>query len=176
LRAVGVDMDADRIEALLEPYAPGTTPSATLVTNVISELTVNAVYRTMHDWVAEPVLKQLLLNASRDEAGHAREFIYYTRRRLERHPSERASVLETFHFYMTDNRIKHPVGEFKHRLVDELRGHETIDTAFEMFLELSDEHALEILQTKIRKALGTIFGRDFAKNSDIRHALAETLA
>ncbi|ABD11299.1 hypothetical protein ThrDRAFT_03615 [Frankia casuarinae] len=175
LQAVDAQIDQRRIEALREPYVPGTTPSATLITNVISEMTVNTVYRTMSEWVREPVLADLMLRASRDEAGHAREFMYFAKRRLERNPHELVSVLETFHFYMSNNRIKHPVGEFKHRLLEDLQGHETIDTAFEVFLRVSEPDTLEQLQVKIRKALGSVLGREFNRNSDIRQALVEAM-
>ncbi|MBX6390358.1 MAG: ferritin-like domain-containing protein [Frankia sp.] len=175
LRALDIHIDPRRIEVLREPYAPGTTPSATLITNVISELTVNTVYRTMADRVAEPVLAELMLRASRDEAGHAREFMYFAKRRLERNPHELPSALETCHFYLSNDRIRHPVGEFKHRLLEELRGHETIDTAFEVFLSVAEPDALDRLRDKIRRALGNVFGREFATNADIRHALAEAL-
>ena len=40
------------------PYAPGTTPSATLATNIISELTVFRVYRDLADEMEEPVLAE----------------------------------------------------------------------------------------------------------------------
>ncbi|MDT3443360.1 ferritin-like domain-containing protein, partial [Pseudofrankia sp. BMG5.37] len=56
LNAVGVTMPTAPVQAMRAPYAPGTTPSATLATNIISELTVNHVYRSVAAWVDEPVL------------------------------------------------------------------------------------------------------------------------
>ena len=126
-------------EAQREPYPPGSTPSATLATNVISELTVNHIYKAVAAWMDEPVIAGIMRRASLDEAGHAREFIHYARRRLAAHPSELPSVLETLYVYTSEDRIKHPVrgvqgrtrggggpGDHRHGLRDvhrEGRGH-----------------------------------------------------
>lgn len=156
LAGVGESVDDRAVGAMREPYAPGTTPSATLATNIISELTVNHIYRGMAAWVEEPVLKQLLLNASRDEAGHAREFIRYTADRLVREPAELPSVLETLYVYSADAAIKHPVSTFKSGL-SELADAETIDTGFELFLEkAADTGEIEALRAKIRRALADV--------------------
>lgn len=176
LRALDIHIDQSKFEAMREPYEAGVTPSATLVTNAISELIVNTLYRKMSDWVEEPVLARLFLLASRDEAGHAREFLYYLKRRLESHPRELASVLERIHFYVnTSAQLKHPVGVYKHDRVAELVGHETVDTVSEVFLEVSEPDALDKLHAKIRRALGAALNMDFSRNSDIRHALARAL-
>ena len=176
LEAVGESVDDRAVGAMREPYAPGTTPSATLATNIISELTVNHVYRRMAAWVTEPVLRQLLLNASRDEAGHAREFIRYAADRLARRPDELPSVLETLYVYIADATIKHPVSTFKSGL-SELAGTATIDTGFELFLEqAADTGELELLQDKIRRTFGSLTGRDLGSNARVRRALAEAIA
>lgn len=178
LQALDADADVEDapVEATRQPYAPGTTPSATLATNIISELTVNHVYKSLARYVQEPVLRELMTKASRDEAAHAREFIYYTRTRLARRPEELPSVLETLHFYTSDTRIRHPVGMFKSGL-SELAGHETIDTAFELFLEeVADASELEELHTKIRKTFSGLTDLDLSSNSRVRRALAEQLA
>jgi len=175
LQAVGEDVDSRAVAAMRAPYEPGTTPSATLATNIISELTVNHVYRAVAEWVEEPVLADLLLRASRDEAGHAREFRHFAAQRLERHPEELGSVLETLYFYTSDTTIKHPVSVFKSGL-DALEGHETIDTGFRMFLdELAGTGGLDELQAKIRKTFGSLTDRDLSSNGKVRRALAETL-
>ncbi|MFI8825153.1 ferritin-like domain-containing protein [Streptomyces sp. NPDC053431] len=176
LDAIGEKVDDAAVAAMRAPYAPGITPSATLATNIISELTVNHIYRRVASAVDEPVLNTLLLNASRDEAGHAREFIHYCKDRLLRHPEETASVLETLYVYTSDKRIKHPVGIFKSELT-ELEDHETIDTAFELFLErIADGDELLELQGKIRKVFGSIVDMDLSSNGKVRRALAEVIA
>ncbi|MFC4857286.1 ferritin-like domain-containing protein [Actinophytocola glycyrrhizae] len=175
LEAIGEGVDDAPVEAMRAPYDPGTTPSATLATNIISELTVNHIYRRVATAVEEPVLKDLLLKASRDEAGHAREFIHFCRERLAKHGEEVASVLETLYVYTSDKRIKHPVSVFKSNLT-ELADHETIDTAFELFLaEVADSEELEELQGKIRRVFGQLVDRDLSSNGKVRRALADVL-
>lgn len=176
LKALDIHIDQAKVEAMREPYETGVTPSATLVTNAISELIVNTLYRKMAEWVEEPVLARLFLLASRDEAGHAREFLYYLKRRLDRKPNELSSVLERIHFYVGASSLKHPVGVYKHDRVEELQGHETVDTVSDIFLRVSEPEALEKLHAKIRRSLGAAIGMDFTRNSDIRYALAESLA
>ena len=176
LEAVGVHIDQATIEALREPYEEGVTPSATLTTNAISELIVNTVYRKMSQWTEEPVLARLFLLASRDEAGHAREFLYYLKRRLQRYPQEMASVLERIHFYVnTSAQLKHPVGEYKHERLAALRDHERAATVSDKFLEVSEPGALDELHAKIRRALGSALNMDFTRNADIRRALADAI-
>lgn len=175
LQAVGEDVDSRAVAAMRAPYEPGSTPSATLATNIISELTVNHVYRLVAGWVDEPVLADLMLRASRDEAGHAREFRHFAAERLAAHPEELASVLETLYFYTSDEKIKHPVSVFKSGL-DELEGHETIDTGFQMFLdELAGDGGLDELQSKIRRTFGSLTDLDLSSNAKVRRALAEAL-
>lgn len=176
LVALDADVDSKPVEAMREPYAPGTTPAATLATNIISELTVNHVYKSVARWVDEPVLKEILLNASRDEAGHAREFIYFTRRRLDRYPHELPSVLETLYVYTSSGGIKHPVSIFKDGL-EELSEHETIDTGFEFFLDkVAAEGELDQLQDKIRRTFGSLTDLDLSSNARVRRALAASLS
>jgi rubrerythrin len=86
LEALGVEVDAAAVEATRATYPPGTTPAATLATNIISELTVCHVYSGLAEDVDEPILRQILNAASRDEARHAREFRHFAEQRLERHP------------------------------------------------------------------------------------------
>ena len=175
LQAVGEQVDNRAVAAMRAPYDPGTTPSATLATNIISELTVNHVYRAVSDWVDEPVLKNLLLRASRDEAGHAREFRHFAGKRLAEHPDELPSLLETLYFYTADDRIKHPVGVFKAGL-DELTESETIDTGFELFLDkIAGTGELDELQGKIRRTFGSLTGLDLSSNRAVRRALAMAL-
>ncbi|MEV6060298.1 ferritin-like domain-containing protein [Nocardia asteroides] len=176
LRAIGEDVADRAVDAMREPYAPGSTPAATLATNIISELTVNHVYRAVSGWVAEPVLKTLLLNASRDEAGHAREFIHYTTERLRTRPEELPSVLETLYVYSSEAKIKHPVSTFKAGIA-ELGDHETIDTGFDLFLEqVAAEGELEVLHDKVRRTFAGITGLDLSSNAKVRRALADAIA
>ncbi len=176
LNALGEHIPYSAVASMRAPYDPGTRPAATLATNVISELTVNTVYKAVAKWVDEPVLQVLLKNASLDEAHHAREFIHYTKKRLDEHPDELASVLETVYFYTADDRIKHPVGIFKDGL-EELSGHETIDTGFEFFLDnVAGDDGLDELQDKIRRAFSGITGIPMSSNSQVRRALAEAIS
>ncbi|MFC8043418.1 ferritin-like domain-containing protein [Nocardia sp. NPDC057353] len=176
LAAVGEAVDGEAVDAMREPYAPGTTPSATLATNIISELTVNHIYRAVAAWVREPVLKGLLLSASRDEAGHAREFIHYTTERLRKKPEELPSVLETLYVYSSEAKIKHPVSTFKAG-ISELGDHETIDTGFDLFLEqVAAEGELDVLHDKIRRTFGSMTGLDLSSNARVRRALADVIA
>jgi hypothetical protein len=176
LQAVGETVDSRAVAAMRAPYEPGSTPSATLATNIISELTVNHIYRAVAAHVREPVLADLLLRASRDEAGHAREFRHFAAARLERHPEELSSVLETLYFYTSEGRIKHPVSVFKAGL-DALDGHETIDTGFELFLDrMAADGELDELQGKIRRTFGNLTGLDLATNGKVRRALAGALS
>jgi hypothetical protein len=176
LEAAGESPGISPVDAMREPYDPGTTPSATLATNIISELTVNHVYKAVAAWVDEPVLRSIMLKASLDEAAHAREFIHFTRVRLVDHPAELASVLETLYVYTSEDRIKHPVGVFKGELAI-LSDHDTIDTGFAFFLEkVATDGELAKLQDKIRRAFGTLTGLDVSTNPRIRRRLAETLA
>jgi ferritin len=176
LSAVGAQVSPAAVAAMRAPYDPGTTPAATLATNIISELTVNHVYKAVAAWVEEPVLRLVMTNASRDEAGHAREFLHFARARLAAHPDELASVLETLYIYTAEQRIKHPVGVFKSGL-DALRDHETIDTAFELFLEkVAAAGDLEKLQDNIRRAFAALTGMDVSSNARVRRRLAEALA
>lgn len=176
LNAVGAEVKPAAVEAMRAPYDPGTTPCATLATNIISELTVNHIYRAVAAWVEEPVLRGIMSSASIDEAGHAREFLHFARKRLEAHPEELPSVLETLHVYTGEQRIKHPVGVFKSELVA-LKDHETIDTAFEMFLEqVATTGELEKLQDNIRRAFAALTGMDVSSNARVRRRLAEALA
>jgi hypothetical protein len=176
LEAVGEKVDEACVASMRAPYDPSPTPSATLATNVISELTVNHIYRRLAGAVQEPVLSTLLRNASRDEAGHAREFIYFCRTRLAKHPEETASVLETLYLYTSDRRIKHPVSVFKGGLT-ELQDHETIDTAFELFLgQVAAAGELDALQGKIRRVFGQIVDQDLSTMAKVRRALATVIA
>ncbi|MFC7304197.1 ferritin-like domain-containing protein [Streptomyces monticola] len=176
LNALEVEVDQRPVDAMRAPYAPGSTPSATLATNIISELTVNHIYREVAQWVKEPVLNDILSRASRDEAGHAREFIHYTRTRLARLPHELPSVLETLYVYTSEARIKHPVGLFKDSLVQGV-AEETIDTGFEIFLEkVAADGELERLHRKVRGAFGSMTGLELDTGAQIRRALAEAIA
>lgn len=175
LEAVGQPIAAAPVEAQRAPYAPGSSPSATLATNIISELTVNHIYKAVSAWIEEPVLADVMGRASLDEAGHAREFIHYARRRLAAYPHELPSVLETLYVYTSEDKIKHPVGVFKGELAA-VRDHETIDTAFDMFIEkVAAVGELDKLQDKIRRAFTSLTGLDLSSNARIRRRLAEAL-
>ncbi|WP_018348731.1 ferritin family protein [Longispora albida] len=175
LHAVDPDFDVDEkvIRAMREPYPDGSTRAATLATNVASELMVNRVYRGISRWVEEPVLKDIFLRASRDESGHAREFLYFLRKRLETHPEEMASVLETLYVYVSPGDIQHPVSVFKSGL-DALSDSETIDTGFDMFMaQVAGDGEIKEIHNNIRRVFSEVTGFDLSTNAKIRRALAE---
>jgi hypothetical protein len=126
--------------------------------------------------VEEPVLRHILLHTSQDEARHAREFRHFTERRLEEHPEEMASVLETLYVYTADpdQKIKHPVSVFKGAL-PELEGIETIDTGFDLFRSLRSEEGLRRLRAKIFQTFELVTGYDLDRPAAIRRALARNL-
>lgn len=175
LQHVGEALEAGPVEATRAPYPPGVTHAATLATNIISELTVCHVYHQLSKVVEEPVLQDLLRRMSQDEARHAREFLYYTRRRITAHPEETASVLETLYVYTADpdKKIKHPVSVFKGNL-PELEGHETIDDGFAYFDTQSEENHAKLSQ-KLYQAFSTLTGFKLTSPASIRRALAEVL-
>lgn len=173
LNEIGEQPDEAAVEVTRVVYPPGTTPAATLATNVISELTVCHVYSGLAREIEEPVLRQILTYASRDEARHAREFRHFLERRLQQHPREMASVLETLYVYTADpaKPIKHPVSVFKGAL-PELQGLETIDTGFEIFRSMSSEGSVERLRSKIFNVFESITGHEVSRPAALRRALA----
>jgi len=176
LEEIGEPVDERAVGATRPAYPPGSTPAATLATNIISELTVCHVYSGLAVEVEEPVLRFILLHASQDEARHAREFRHFTERRLEQHPEEMASVLETLYVYTSDpdQKIKHPVSVFKGAL-PELEGIETIDTGFELFRSLKSEEGMQRLRSKIFQTFKLVTGYDVERPAAIRRALARHL-
>lgn len=173
LERVGEPIPPGKVEATRAPYPPGTTHAATLATNVISELTVCHVYSQVSRSVQEPVLAEILMRASQDEARHAREFIYFTRRRLEQHPEELQSVLETLYVYVgdPDKTIKHPVSVFKGKL-PELAGFESIDDGFAYFEGLNAANYTKLSQ-KLYQTFSQLTGRPLTNLASIRRALIE---
>ncbi len=159
LQHLNADVETQPVEASRAPYPPGITFAATLATNIISELTVCHGYLYVSRQVAEPVLKDIITRASHDEARHAREFLYYTGRRLDRHPTELASVLETLYVYMADpdKLIKHPVTVFK-------------GASLELFEALDDTNCSRLRQ-KIFRTFSTLTGFPLDTPASIRRAL-----
>lgn len=176
LEHCGETIDDERVFAMREPYPPGITPTATLVTNLISEITACRVYHHMASHVTEPVLSLIFRNASRDEAIHAREFGYYARGRLERYPAELQSVLETLFVYTADinRQLKHPVSVFKGDL-SELKQHETIDDGLYYFAELS-QNTVENIRHQIYATFSRLTGLTLKTPSDVRRQLRKMIA
>lgn len=173
------DLPNEAIAATREPYPPGTTPSATLTTNAISEITVNHVYHFLSERVEEPVMARIMELAAHDEGRHAAQFIYYLRQRLAERPEEMSSVLETLYFYTAALRekIKHPVSVFKEGAPDFRDQFDTtIDEGFEYFHQLDDGTQMGILREKIFRPFRKLTGYDIHKTGDIRRALAEVIS
>jgi hypothetical protein len=171
LERSGESVDDAPVRATRAPYPPGITPASTLATNIISELTVCHAYHHISEQVNEPVLRLILTNASNDEARHAREFIHYTQRRIERYPAELQSVLETLYVYSADpNRpLKHPVSVFKGAML-ELRDNETIDDGLSYFANLSGESVTR-LHRQIYTAFSRLTGLQLNAPIDVRREL-----
>lgn len=174
LRLAGKDVGYEQINAMRAPYPPGVTPSATLATNIISEIATNHMYKCVSRVTQEPVIAKLMKRASGDEARHAREFIHYTARRLTTHPHEMASVLEAFYVYMADpeGKYHHPVSKFKGNL-PELDGHITIDEVFRYFGEVDDGTEWERIYAQLFKTLTELTGQSVTRLRDIRRILAD---
>jgi hypothetical protein len=171
LEKVGEAIAPGKVEATRPPYPPGNTHAATLATNIISELTVCHVYHRVSKAVGEPVLRDILARVSQDESRHAREFLYYTRRRLDQHPEEMGSVLETFYVYVGDpeKKIKHPVSVFK-GAIPELQNYETIDDGFDYFMGLADGNYAKLSQ-KLYQTFSNLTGYTLTNLASVRRAL-----
>lgn len=174
LEAVGNDLSDLPVSETRVPYPPGTTHVATLATNIISELTVFRVYRDVAEMVEEPVLAAIMRLASADEARHARSFTDYARRRLEQHPEELPTVLETLYFYIADTNkvIKHPVSVFKGKHLESY-GQETIDDGFDYFLAQTE--SAQLLRSKILSVFSALTGFKLDSPRSVRSALAQVL-
>lgn len=175
LQLAGHTVSYDKVNAMREPYPPGATKAASLATNVICEVLTNHMYKCVGRAMREPVIAKIAARASGDEARHAREFAYYTKRRLAAHPEECASVIETLYIYMgvTRDLYRHPVSRFKGHL-PELEGHETIDEVFRYFAEV-DQDNIEWQKCceQLFMYFSDITGHRITKMADVRRAIAE---
>lgn len=175
LRMAGHDIPYQKINAMRAPYPPGVTRAATLATNVICEVLANHAYKCVSRAVGEPVLVKILKRASGDESRHAMEFAHYCARRLETHPEELGSVLETLYLYMGTTRelYRHPVSRFKGDL-PELEDSESIDEMFAYFAEVDDGGVeWERCCQQLFDVFSTLTGRPLSKMADVRRAIAE---
>lgn len=175
LNMAGHGVAFEKVAVMREPYPPGVTKAASLATNIICEVLTNHMYKCVSRAVEEPVIAKIMQRASGDEARHAREFAYYTGRRLAAHPEECASVVETLYVYMgtTRDMYRHPVSRFKGHL-PELEGHETIDEVFRYFAEV-DEGGTEWARCcdQLFKYFTEVTGHKLAKMGDVRRAIAD---
>jgi hypothetical protein len=174
LQMAGHTVAYEKVNAMREPYSPGVTKAASLATNVICEVLTNHMYKCVSRVMAEPVIARIASRASGDEARHAREFAYYTKRRLAAHPEELASVMETLYVYMgvTRDLYRHPVSRFKGHL-PELEGHETIDEVFAYFADVDRDNAeWERSREQLFSYFSDITGHPITRMSDVRRAIA----
>jgi acyl-coenzyme A thioesterase PaaI-like protein/rubrerythrin len=174
LRLVGEDVEYKKINAMRAPHPVGNSPSATIATNIISEVAANHMYKCVAEEAQEPVIKAIMRRASGDDARHAREFAHYGSRRLADFPHEAASVLETLYIYLADphGNFSHPVSRFKGDLT-EVQGGETIDTVFERFADVDDGTEWNRARHQLFEIFSRLVGRPMAKLSDVRRAIAE---
>lgn len=88
----------------------------TLVANVISEVVASHNYLALHENAGEPVLSSIGKHLAADEARHARTFLAYARRYLERSDDplrDRADALKVLHLWFRQGGgVEHPVNEF----------------------------------------------------------------
>lgn len=95
----------------------------TLVANVISEVVASHNYLALHENAGEPVLSAIGKHLAADEARHARTFLAYARRYLERSNDperDRADALKVLHlWFQQGGGIEHPVNEFGARASDD---------------------------------------------------------
>lgn len=174
LARLGVSIADLPVAETRPPYPPGRTLVATLATNIISELTVFRVYRELAEEVEEPVLAQIMRNASADEARHASAFTDFARRRLRERPEELPSLLETLYFYVADPKqlIKHPVSVFKGAVLGD-RDTETIDDGFAYFMSRGD--GVDALRGKIYSVFSALSGFRLDSPRSVRRALGEVM-
>lgn len=177
LERIGQPIDDAKVNAMREAYPNGITHASTIATNLISELSLTHVYGFFAQHLIEPVLKDIFRRLSQDEARHAADFRFYLRRRLERHPDEMASVLETLYVYLSDPErpIKHPVDIFKGRLagVKDARETEMPDDAFGYFLAQNQETTrLEQLRKRIFSSFSGVTGRTLTSLYEVRREIA----
>lgn len=176
LTRLGIDVETLPIDTMRPPYPPGITRAATLATNVISELTVCHVYHTVSQHVQEAVLQEILRRVTQDEARHAREFQYFTDKRLRQCPEELSSVLETLYVYVADPDydVKHPVSVLKGNL-PELAGQQTIEDGLAYFKTFdTDSHSRDKLRKKIVHTFSALTGFELDSPASIRKALRES--
>ncbi len=181
LEHVGQPMDDKKVNAMREAYPNGISHASTIATNLISELSLTHVYTFFAQNLSEPVLKDIFRRLSQDEARHAADFRFYLLRRLERHPNELASVLETLYVYLSDPErpIKHPVDIFKSRLagVVDAMDTEMPDDAFAYFLSLNQETTrLDQLRKRIFSSFSGVTGRPLTSLYDVRREIAACTA
>jgi len=181
LERVGQPVDDRKINAMREAYPNGISHASTIATNLISELSLTHVYAFFAQNLTEQVLKDIFRRLSQDEARHAADFRFYLLRRLERHPNELASVLETLYVYLSDPErpIKHPVDIFKSQLagVTDARDPEMPDDAFAYFLALNQETTrLPQLRKRIFTSFAGVTGRPLASLYDVRREIAACTA
>jgi hypothetical protein len=95
----------------------------TLVANVISEVVASHNYLAIHENAGESVLSGIGKHLAADEARHARTFLAYARRYLERSGDpqrDRADALKVLHlWFQQGGGIEHPVNEFAARAGDD---------------------------------------------------------
>ncbi len=91
----------------------------TLVTNVISEMVASSNYFNLGAHSPEPVLAEIAMHISNDEARHASSFYSYAKRMLENSAQpevDRRDALKVLYMWFQENdRVKHPVNEFHGR-------------------------------------------------------------
>lgn len=94
-----------------------------LVTNVISEMTASAGYRSLAQQISEPVLADIADKLAADEARHAASFYVYAQRYLSRSQdpiADRRDALKVLYVWLQDNgSVRHPVNEVRARATDD---------------------------------------------------------
>jgi hypothetical protein len=106
-----VDDAAMRRARVTAPFMRSKT--ATLVTNIISEMVAAARYLRLSKTTAEPVLAQIARNLAGDEARHAASFFVFARERIARSATpddERRDALKVLYLWSNaSGQNRHPV-------------------------------------------------------------------
>ncbi len=94
--------------------------TATLVTNLLSEIFASAGYQDLARWSPEPVLAEIARRLAGDEARHAASFFAFARRAIDRARApdvERLQALKVLYFWLqAADQVEHPVRQFHARV------------------------------------------------------------
>jgi rubrerythrin len=114
LRAIGVETPAKHALYKRKPYPLGENRAGTLMLNMVAESRASEYYRRLSEKAQEPVLKQLWMFISRDEARHARAFKVFCEELCDLSEKNTIEAVKMAYIFLGDvvNKVKHPVAHF----------------------------------------------------------------